>query len=532
MKRPLILGITMLILIMLTGCEHFLSTTDPNQVSSNTTTIDSDAINDRYIIPDELSDCLVEEITDNYKIVFCDEFNYEGMLDSSKWNYEIGNGSYGWGNGELQYYTNRSDNSYVSDGNLTITAKREEYGGCDYTSARITTKNKFDFTYGYIEVRAMMPVGVGTWPAIWMMPTDSVYGGWPNSGEIDILETTGKNANTAYSTIHTESFNHSIGTQKGGNKFVANMQTAYQIYGLKWTEDELLFTVNGLQVFKFNLIEGWKNLEDYSNYWPFDQNFFLILNVAMGGSWGGNVDSEFESGEMKIDYVRIYQQANTEDTEAPEKATITSSIASASTINLAWDEPIDNYGIRYYKVVLDNDIYGATTSLKYTITDLEPNTTYMLRIMAVDWNDNYSVSYKVRVTTTGIVELPTNINAVNFANASAYNFVSGNDGGIKDMLQLSGQGYATYQVSSSIEKTYTLSMRSAVTRSTSISVYSVSGENEILLLEKNLASSYGSYNTIEIGNISLSSGTTTLKIVVDGSADTNYLLINYINISE
>jgi len=526
MKKILSIFLIMISMLFLVGCDFI--TTKPNTSDNDTTTVEDDTIKDKFILADEYKDCEFDTLPDDYKIVFCDEFNYTGMLDSTKWTYEIGNGSGGWGNNELEYYTNRSDNSYVSDGCLTITAKKESYGGCSYTSARVTTKNKFEFTYGYIEVRAMMPTGYGTWPAIWMMPTDSVYGTWPNSGEMDILETTGRNANTAYATIHTGAFNHSIGTQKGSTKYVQAMQTAYQIYGLRWSEDKLEFSVNGTVYFTFNYLDGWKDLSttDRAKFWPFDQNFFLILNVAMGGSWGGTVDSAFTSSEMKVDYVRIYQKGDSTDNEAPDKAVIDDCYASSSTINLTWTKPTDNVGVRYYKVVLDNDIYAATTKEKYTITGLNPNTIYTLRIMAVDWNDNYSISEKFKIRTSEGIILPSTFDAYHFDNATDYSLVSGNDGILKTMLELSGSGTAIYQISSPTNETYNLSIRASILRQTTISIYEVINGVETLVSSSDLSQTYGSYKTFDLGDINIKEGISSIKVVISGATDIYYIIIN------
>ena len=157
-----------------------------------------------------------------------DEFDYTGAPDPNKWGYDIG-GS-GWGNNELQYYTNSTNNANVANGKLTITARKENVGGREYTSARLVTKNKGDFLYGRIEVAAKLPTGKGTWPAIWMLPTDWAYGDWPKSGEIDIMEHVGYDPNNVLSSVHTQAYNHSIGTQKSGGKNIPTALTAFHKY--------------------------------------------------------------------------------------------------------------------------------------------------------------------------------------------------------------------------------------------------------------------------------------------------------------
>ncbi|MGF1635738.1 MAG: family 16 glycosylhydrolase, partial [Cyclobacteriaceae bacterium] len=154
---------------------------------------------------------------EDYQLVWYDDFDYEGLPDSTKWSYDTRGNDWGWGNNELQHYTAfRSENAWVSDGLLRITAIKEPWEGKEYTSARLITKEKGDWLYGKIVVRAKLPAGVGMWPAIWMLPTDWEYGNWPGSGEIDIMENVGYNSDTIYGTVHTKSYNHSIGTHKSG----------------------------------------------------------------------------------------------------------------------------------------------------------------------------------------------------------------------------------------------------------------------------------------------------------------------------
>ena len=230
-----------------------------------------------------------------------DEFDYTGLPDSTKWGYDLG-GS-GWGNNEAQYYTNAITNAKVENGKLTITSRKESMGGKNYTSARLISKNKGDFLYGRIEVRAKLPTGRGTWPAIWMLPTDWAYGGWPRSGEIDIMEHVGYDPNNVLSSIHTEAYNHSIGTQKSGGLTIATSMTEFHNYRVDWTpyavkayyDDQLTFTfVN----------EG----KGYAE-WPFDKRFHLLLNLAIGGNWGGaqGIDDTIFPASFEIDYVRAYK---------------------------------------------------------------------------------------------------------------------------------------------------------------------------------------------------------------------------------
>lgn len=239
-----------------------------------------------------------------YDLVWSDEFDYEGLPDESKWSYDIG-GS-GWGNRELQYYT-EGDNVQVSDGMLTITARKEDYQANEYTSTRLITKNKGDWLYGRIEVRAKLPSGTGTWPAIWMLPTKWVYGGWPRSGEIDIMEHVGYEEGKIHGTVHTSAYNHMEGTQIGKSVIREDATQVFYTYSIEWMPDKIKFYIDDKLYFIFkpgNLVNC-----PTEDQWPFDQEFHLLLNIAVGGSWGGakGVDEEIFPQEMVIDYVRVYQ---------------------------------------------------------------------------------------------------------------------------------------------------------------------------------------------------------------------------------
>ncbi|MEI6061280.1 MAG: glycoside hydrolase family 16 protein [Bacteroidota bacterium] len=236
--------------------------------------------------------------------VFSDEFNYTGLPDTTKWSYDIG-GS-GWGNNELQYYTDQYKNAGVADGILTITALKEDVGGKNYTSARMVTKNKGDILYGRVEVKAQVPAGTGTWPAIWMLPTDWVYGGWPKSGEIDIMEHVGYDPNVIHFSTHCEAYYFWLKNQKTAVKKIAHATTRFHIYRMDWTPYAIRGYYDGKLVFT-NVNEG-----SGPKAWPFDQRFHLLLNVAVGGDWGGakGLDEKAFPASMKVDYVRFYKMVD------------------------------------------------------------------------------------------------------------------------------------------------------------------------------------------------------------------------------
>ena len=241
------------------------------------------------------------------KMVWSDEFNSSGLPDSTKWSYDLGDGCpniCGWGNNELEYYTvERERNARVENGNLIIELHNEPFGGRDYTSARLTSKGKGDWLYGRFEIRAKLPVGKGTWPAIWMLPSDKTYGDWPHSGEIDIMEKVGYDPDTIVSAAHTLSFNAASGTHKVDNIWVGDNDEEYHTYILEWDQDEYRTYVDDRIIFTYK-----KTGDSYAE-WPFDKKFHLILNIAYGGNWGGAMGLEDAAlpTRMEIDYVRVYQ---------------------------------------------------------------------------------------------------------------------------------------------------------------------------------------------------------------------------------
>lgn len=234
---------------------------------------------------------------------WADEFNYEGLPDPSKWSYDTGSPYNGWGNNELQYYTDaRKENVTVSGGTLKITARKEKMEGLEYTSTRLVSRGKGDFLYGRFEVRAKAASGRGTWPAVWMLPTDRAYGDWPNSGEIDILEHVGYDPDVVHISVHTKDYHHSIGTQKTATRKFENVMTDFQLYRIDWTPDYINGYVNDVRIFSF------PNEKRGFTAWPFDKKFHWLINLAVGGNWGGQqgIDDEAFPALFEVDYVRVY----------------------------------------------------------------------------------------------------------------------------------------------------------------------------------------------------------------------------------
>lgn len=236
-------------------------------------------------------------IPEGMELLWSDEFDADGGPDPEKWAYSTGGN--GWGNAELQKYTDTRDNSFVKKGILTIVAKNE--GGL-WTSARLKTEYKASWTYGYFEVRAKLPSGVGTWPAIWMLPTYNKYGGWPRSGEIDIMEHVGFDPDVIVTTVHTLAYNHTKGTQKGRSQKISGVRKDFHVYGMEWNPDYIQWFVDGEPFFRF------ENEKNTVAEWPFDIPYYLILNLAIGGNWGGQqgIDPKMKEARFMIDYVRVY----------------------------------------------------------------------------------------------------------------------------------------------------------------------------------------------------------------------------------
>jgi len=235
-----------------------------------------------------------------WKAQWSDEFEKEGLPDSSKWTYEHGMVR----NEEIQFYTRkRKENARIEKGHLIITARKEPWENEQYTSASLTTQDRFAMLHGKIEFKAKVPRGRGTWPALWMVGVDMEKKGWPACGEIDVMEYVGWQPGLFHFTVHTTSFNHEIKTQKGTRKNVGEADGDFHLFGLLWSPEKLEWFYDGEKVFEF------KNTGKGRDDWPFDQPHYLIVNLAMGGSWGGakGVDDAVFPAEFLVNYVRVWK---------------------------------------------------------------------------------------------------------------------------------------------------------------------------------------------------------------------------------
>lgn len=239
-----------------------------------------------------------------HTLVWSDEFDADGLPDAAKWDYDTDRNRAGWYNEERQYYAaHRLENARVEAGRLVITARREQlssaadWGGQPYTSARLVTRGKASWAYGFVEVRAKLPCGAGTWPAIWTLGTG---GRWPDDGEIDVMEQVGSNPSRVFGTVHTQL---SGGPGTGGERQVPTACTAFHDYQLTWTPERIVIGVDGVNYYQY------LNPGSGRAAWPFDAPQYLLLNIAIGGTLGGRIDDAIFPVQMEVEHVRVYQAA-------------------------------------------------------------------------------------------------------------------------------------------------------------------------------------------------------------------------------
>ncbi len=317
----------------------------------------------------------------SWELVWSDEFDYTGLPDTDRWGYDVGGD--GWGNSEAQFYTeSRAENARVENDVLVIEARKENVGGNAYTSARLVSRGKGDWTYGRIEVRAKLPSGRGTWPAIWMLPTDWIYGdgGWPDNGEIDIMEHVGFDPGRVHGSVHVNAFNHLLGNQKSSVKTVADAETAFHVYAIEWTPGQLDFFIDETVYFRYvNDNRGWTT-------WPFDHAFHLILNVAVGGTWGGQqgIDDSIFPQRMEVDYVRVYRNA------AVPEVTLTSppagtTIDTGTPLRITAEASDSDGAVARVEFLQGDGVLGEVTTPPYewTVDDARPGC-YTLTARATD----------------------------------------------------------------------------------------------------------------------------------------------------
>lgn len=235
------------------------------------------------------------------KLIFHEDFTNQTKLNLNNWNITDSGG--GFGNNELQYYKDSHKNLFFKDNALHIKAFKEEYKDHQYTSAKITTKNKINFKYGHFEVLMKMPKGAGAWPAVWFLgdyPPKTVR--WPAKGEIDFLEYLGRMPNTVHYSLHSKLLNHIKNNNIYYNEYVPNLEDDYNLYEMTWTKDYFKFYINKRLIKTFI-----KNANYTNDHWPFDHEFFMIINLAVGGNWGGKVDDSMLPFTFSIKHIKVYE---------------------------------------------------------------------------------------------------------------------------------------------------------------------------------------------------------------------------------
>jgi beta-glucanase (GH16 family) len=380
--------ISLLLVLFLTGCQG-VSTNIPTETNEPTETLEPTTEEPILTpeVPNDLpklvaaEDCTVPTLDGGWVCIWADEFDSD-FIDTSKWTIRL-DGS-GGGNQELQYY--RPDNAEIVDGKLVITAKKETYLNKNYTSARLDTMFTGRFEYVRVVVRAKMPAGRGTWPAIWMMPVSTTYGVWPRSGEIDIMEYVGYDKNRIHSTIHTQKYNGQIGTQLGFSRLYPNVETEFYDYEMIWKPGIIQTFVNGDRLGNFGYTPAFNQDVPYNQAFPFDHPFYLIINLAIGGNWGGvqGVDDDIFPTSLEVEHVRVYKQDYRMLDEFEPSKPLNLSLAQLKN-SLYWNPSVDDYGVEKYAIYLNGVFYKYTNLNQHSFTNLVSNESYMVQVQAIDF---------------------------------------------------------------------------------------------------------------------------------------------------
>lgn len=478
----------------------------------------------RELVPDS---CTHLDNVGEWQPIWCDEFEYQGLPNNNLWKYDVGGN--GWGNNELQYYTDGNlDNAFVDNGVLTIKAIKENYNGSTYTSARLITKETGDFLYGKIQVRAKVPGGKGTWPAIWMLPTDWEYGGWPTSGEIDIMEYVGYQNNVIHGTIHTGLYNHMLNTQVGKSFTVQTAEEEFHVYEMEWEPGIIILYVDGIEYARFEYDNEKSVNEESFEAWPFDKDFHLLLNLAIGGNWGGaqGVDPTLDNQEFVVDYVRVYQKdySGMDDT-AP--SVVTGLSIENSTVNsmfITWDNGIDDILVKEYEIYVDDVLLTTTTVNGHLITGLDMATSYNIKIISVDFAGQKSGGASLDFSTSEPQVITSIIDVENYVTMSGVTVEQTSDytGGYNVGFIDDGD-YMTYVLNVEESGHYTMDVRYA-SKSSGLSL--ALKEGSTTLVHVDAAATYGwqTWNTTTSDRMYLNEGIYTFTLTATGSGyNLNYI---------
>nr|DAW63471.1 MAG TPA: hypothetical protein [Caudoviricetes sp.] len=328
--------------------------------------------------------------TDAMELIYSDEFNGNGDIDHSRWTREVHEA--GWTNDEAQYYTDRIDNSYIENDKLVIKAMKEAYGNGQYTSARLISKESF--LYGKFDIVAKLPTGKGTWPAIWMMPSDNLYGEWPKSGEIDIMENVGKDPEWIHGSLHSEKYNFRNGNQVTKKVSIPTNYSEYHTYSVIWTPEYLEFLVDEVSYQKHSYDEA---VEPYRwKAYPYDKPYNILLNLAIGGNWGGEIDDSIMPSFFYIDSVKVYDLGFTKyDKTLPDKV---EGLKFAETDNvLSWNYTHDNVAVKEYEITLNNGEILNTYNNYIVLNSIDTIGATSASVSSVDYSQNKSKPTQIQI---------------------------------------------------------------------------------------------------------------------------------------
>ncbi|NOW91058.1 beta-glucanase (GH16 family) [Clostridium beijerinckii] len=363
-----------------------------------------------------------------WNLAWSDEFNGTS-INTSNWKYETGGD--GWGNNELEYYTNRSENARIENGNLVIEARKENYSGMNYTSARLKSQGLKNWTYGKVEARMKLPAGQGVWPAFWMLGENISQVSWPKCGEIDIMEHI-NNESAIHGTIHWDSTGNNTHAQYGAASPNIDV-TQYHVYSIEWDASSIKWFVDGTQYLEANIANNINGTEE------FHKPFFILFNLAVGGNWPGNPDGSTPfPAKMYVDYVRVYQHGDNNPTPAPTAPAVPSGLSAAasnqSSINVSWNA---SSGATGYDLKVDNNIISNVTS-PYVNSGLTENSTHTYAVRAKNANGTSGWSNSISATT----KASSNPTTGSWAPNTAYK--------VGDIVSYNGKNYKCIQAHTSL----------------------------------------------------------------------------------
>ncbi len=473
----------------------------------------------------------------NYKLVWSDEFN-DSTLNQANWTYEIGNNN-GWGNGELEYYTNRLQNCSEHNGILNITAQKESYYNYGYTSTRIKTQGKFSIAYGKIEARMKLPFGQGMWPAFWMLGDNITQVSWPYCGEIDIMEMIGGQGgeNTVYGSAHWYGGNYSKSYKLASGTFA----DAFHVYDVTWTPTQIVWHVDGIIYNTLDITPSALN--------AFQKKFFIILNLAVGGGWPGNPDSTtIFPQSLQIDYVRVYADSASYPSTTIESPLNNSTFNANSNILITANASYPKGDIKKVEFYQDHEKIGETDVSPYQMTWNNVSAgNYKIRSIAYT-NDGLSIKSDFTNITVGgganaspyggtPAQIPGTIEAENYdlggQNVSFGSTAAINTGGfyrlsdgidIEQCTDING-GYDVfnnqlgewmqYTVNVNQTGTYQISARVASILNSSAMHFEVDGTNVTGTINVTSTGGWQTWSTVTSNSFNLQAGTHTIKLVVE-----------------